>query len=226
MKLIMENWREYTGNQDSQTFFEQRTDYYRNVHSINEQTAALAQGQFELGPDIRERLKDAATSSSIIANMVTIMTALVGWEAIVIAMVAPVVLNKSFIQSARNLLNGAFRNLKNFVLRLFGKLFSKEQTAEIQSSTQRTIDTMASQTGEDRVAAEEVFSAVSDIVLNDPRFVNKMSEFKSAIQNKDASSYKSISEELDNLVNDIILSNIISTDSEDQDQQIDFDSEV
>lgn len=222
----MENWREYTENQESQTFFEQRTDYYRNVHSINEQAAALGQGQFELGSDIRKRLKDAATSSSIIANMVTIMTALVGWEAIVIAMVAPVMLNKSFIQSARNLLNGAFRDLKNFVLRLFGKLFSKEQTAEIQSSTQRTIDTMASQTGEDRDSAEDVFSAVSDIILNDPRFVDKMSDFKNAIQNKDESSYRSISEELDNLVNEIILENIISTDSGDQDQQIDFDSEV
>jgi hypothetical protein len=140
-----------------------------------------------------------------------------GWEGVAIVLLPvllPVALNPITLA-----VGGAvalrFKPIRKIIAWLFKKFIGKENVQRISDTTEAIIDKMvaASDGALDKVSALKLYGKLALWVLQNKQFQSKLKELFHAMRNKDTQRAQSISNELDEIVQDIIQNEILEANN-------------
>ena len=209
IKPILENWRKFESEQKARLVFE-------NIISEREQTLNnLEEAKIDISSqgvsiEFGKWLAMAGIATQASAAAVTIAAMNAPWY-VFAATVLPGVLP---VAGIAGLISLRFKPVRSFLAYLFKKLIGKKFIEKISNSFQSLKGKITKQTDLDEKETDQIFGKISEIVLNNHEFKERLGQFRQAVKTGDEEQMKILSDSLDDLAKDIINKEILDQDSD------------
>jgi len=229
MKLIMENWRKFSVNEQSDeadfSLFIENKLAERDAQMALLQEAELVVNRegLHLQTDFLKWAQIAGISSGACATAITIAGMFAGWEGVIIIL-GPALLSVAFnpvvlgIATFAAFKFGPTRKLLIWILKkMGGKTLEK-----IQDGVARIVDKMVeSSNGElSKDKAQELYGLIAEYIFKSKEFRDNLKHLFKALRKEDQIQVALLSSKLDDIVEKLIRKNILGTSEEEVADQV------
>jgi|2_EtaG_2_1085320.scaffolds.fasta_scaffold56827_2 hypothetical protein len=237
MKLLMENWREFINEEPDAEFKNMlESKIIQNYNKVNEDVLTELEidvGGLHISTGWEKWAALTGISAGAMSSAVAIASMYAGWEGVAIVLIPallPVIFNPVVLAVGAGI-GLRFKLIRKMAAWVFKKFIGKENVQRISETITAIIDKMveSSDGALDRASAMQLYGKIALWILRNEEFRSKLKEMFQALKAGDTQRAQSLSDELDEIIQDIIQNEILEpndlVDSDPLDDEIVDNSE-